>query len=475
MRQPRTETTVVRHPLQWIAGARGLETPPHLNRIGIRRYALAGDGRAVRTALLLLPGFTGGVNDLDLAATCLVATGEGRVEVWTLERRTHLLEDLGGMEQAEAAEDPRVALGYYFDGRPPGFVPVTQADVPWMRHWGLAVAVADVRAAVRRARRAVGPAGQVLLGGHSLGGMMAQCYAAWDFRGIPGHRDLDGLVLLDGAVGGPAWTATTGLQQYHESRAAMAAGELYWDRPERGASPRSGVLAQVAAMAATMPAWREQPSLILPQVADLFPLPEGVLLTNEAALGYLVDAATGPISSYRAHAGQVDPTPIACLQDRPLLGWRPHARCPSEPTGCAERADLAQIGRALRQIDGTNGMEWYASRCLNAEVDLSSNLDSRDATTGALAAAEGLRLWHNRTMALPVFGAVTRSSEQSHARYIWYRDAIAGDDFTLLELPEYEHLDPLFAQDAEGRNRCLTALAAWLRDLRSDDGNQLVR
>jgi pimeloyl-ACP methyl ester carboxylesterase len=466
---------VVRHPLRWIAGARSPETPPHLNRIGIRRYAPAGDGRAVRTVLLLLPGFTGGVNDLDLAATYLVATGEGRVEVWALERRTHLLEDLDGMELAEAAEDPRVALGYYSAGRPPGFVPVTQADVPWMRHWGLAVALADVRAAVRRARRAVGPAGQVLLGGHSLGGMIAQCYAAWDFRGIPGHRDLDGLVLLDGAVGGPAWTATTGLQQYHEGRAAMAAGELYWDRPERGASPRSSILAQVAAMAATMPAWREQPSLILPQMADLFPLPDGVLLTNEAALGYLVDAATGPISSYRAHAGQVDPTPIACVQDRPLLGWRTHARCPSEPTGCAEPADLAQIGRALRQIDGTNGMEWYASRCLNAEVDLSSNLDSRDQTTGALAAAEGLRLWHNRTMALPVFGAVTRSSEQSHARYIWYRDAIAGDDFTRLELPEYEHLDPLFAQDAQGGNRCLTALAAWLRDRRSDDGNRRVR
>jgi hypothetical protein len=120
-------------------------------------------------------------------------------------------------------------------------------------------------------------------------------------------------------------------------------------------------------------------------------------------------------------------------------------------------------------------MEWYAARRLNAEVDLSSNLDSRDEATGALAAAERLRLWHNATMPLPVFGAVTLSSEQSRSRYLWYRDAIASDDFTLLELPEYDHLDPLFAQDSEGGNRCLTALAAWMRDRKSDDGEQLVR
>jgi pimeloyl-ACP methyl ester carboxylesterase len=460
------ERPVVRHPLRWIAGAKAPGTPPRLNRIGIRCYAPAEAARVPWTILLLMPGFTGGVNDMDLAATYLVGESEGSLEVWALERRNHLLEDLRGMAMAEAAEDPRVALGYYFDARPPAFTPVRQEDVSWMRHWGLAVVLADVRAAVRRARRAVGAAGRVLLGGHSLGGMIAQCYAAWDFRGAPGHGDLDGLVLLDGAVGGPSWTVTTGLTQEQEGRAAIAAGELFWDRPARGASPRVGIVAQVAAMAATMPSWRHQPSLVLPLIADLVPLPDGPLLTNEAAFGYLVDAETGPIPSYRAHVGRLDPTPIADVGKRPLLGWRPHARLPGETVPCREPAELEQIARALRQLDGTNGMEWYASRRLNADVDLSSNLNSRDEATRARAATEGLRLWHNAGMPLPVFGAVTRSDQQSLSRYTWYRGAIASDDFTLLELPEYDHLDPLFARGPDGGNRCLAALAAWVSERR---------
>jgi pimeloyl-ACP methyl ester carboxylesterase len=464
------KSAVVRHSLRWIAGAKAPKSPPSLNRIGVRRYAPAEVARLARTILLLMPGFTGGVNDLDRAATYLVGAGEGSLEVWALERRNHLMEDLRGMEMAEAAEDPRVALGYYFDGRPCGFTPVRQEDVPWMRHWGLAVVLADMRAAVRRARRAVGTSGRVLLGGHSLGGMIAQCYAAWDFRGAPGHGDLDGLVLLDGAVGGPSWTVTTGLAQDHEGRAAIAAGELFWDRPGRGASPRVGIFAQVAAMAAIMPSWRYEPSLILPLVAGLVPVPDGPLLTNEAALGYLVDAETGPIASYRAHVGRLDPAPIARVGERSLLGWRPHARLPGETAPCREPAELEQIARALRQLDGTNGMEWYASRRLNADVDLSSNLDSRDEATRARAATEGLRLWHNAGMPLPVFGAVTRSDEQSLSRYTWYRDAIASDDFTLLELPEYDHLDPLFARGPNGGNRCLTALAAWIKGRRQTSG-----
>jgi pimeloyl-ACP methyl ester carboxylesterase len=38
------------------------------------------------------------------------------------------------------------------------------------------------------------------LGGHSWGATTALAYAAWDFNGHPGYRDLSGLVLLDGGV-----------------------------------------------------------------------------------------------------------------------------------------------------------------------------------------------------------------------------------------------------------------------------------
>jgi pimeloyl-ACP methyl ester carboxylesterase len=445
------------------------------------------------------------------------------------------------MERAEEAQNPELALAYYLapgsrlqalpaartggaagcpgEGRrlaldnkllpsEPGawslelgaksfsFTPITGADVPWMASWGLEVAIADARAVVREARRAVADKGRVILGGHSMGGMIAQCYAAWDFDGAPGHRELDGIVLLDGAVGGPTWTATTGLEQYHDGCAAIAAGCPFWDEPWRGTSPTVAILAQVAAMAASLPDWRHRPSLVAPYVDGLLPLPEPVAsgvaqLTNEAFLGCMVDADTGPIPTYRAHVGRLNQCPVpgarcparkdgsssgerraksraGCRapdtghwrEAPPLLAWLPHHAC-GEPT------DLARVARALRQLDGTNGLEWYASRRLNAEIDLSSNLDSRDPITADLASAAGLRLWHNASVPLPVFAANTRSAEQQLSRYTWYREAIEGSDFTLLELPEYDHLDPLFASDRPGGNRCTEALAGWLQELGS--------
>ena len=38
------------------------------------------------------------------------------------------------------------------------------------------------------------------LGGHSAGASTAVAYAAWDFAGRPGFRDLSGLVLIDGGL-----------------------------------------------------------------------------------------------------------------------------------------------------------------------------------------------------------------------------------------------------------------------------------
>ena len=48
-----------------------------------------------------------------------------------------------------------------------------------MRDWGLKLALEDLRAVVKRARRG---GRKVILGGHSLGASMAVAYAAWDFK-----------------------------------------------------------------------------------------------------------------------------------------------------------------------------------------------------------------------------------------------------------------------------------------------------
>src|SRR5205823_881490 len=123
----------------------------------------------------------------------------------------------------------------------------------------------------------------------------------------------------------------------------------------------------------------------------LLQLPEDVTLTNEALLGLALDTDSGPFATYRAAVGRLDPTPIGEAAGRPLLGWIDYR-------AAGESTDLQQIAAALRLIDGVNGMEWYASRRLNGDVDLSSNLGSGHPATRDFAEQEGLRLKHNRAM-----------------------------------------------------------------------------
>lgn len=65
---------------------------------------------------------------------------------------------------------------------------------------GLTRTLSDLRAVVQAA--AAGGRHRVVLGGHSWGATTALAYAASDFGGSAGHRDLSGLVLIDGGVHG---------------------------------------------------------------------------------------------------------------------------------------------------------------------------------------------------------------------------------------------------------------------------------
>jgi pimeloyl-ACP methyl ester carboxylesterase len=450
---------------EWWQAPAAPETPAPYNRVGVRRFRLAGAGEPA-SILVLSPGFMGGINLLDYLAEEMTAACGGRVEVWTTERRNSRLEDTRGMERAQATADPCFALEYYRaaahpvggNGETNGYQPLAQSAAAFMRHWGLAVALADLREVVRRARAFLsagssGGAGRVFLGGHSLGGMLAQCYAAWEFADGPGHREIDGLVLIDGAVGGPDWTRDTGMAQYEADLAAIRGGEFYWDAPARGATPRFGILGEIAALAGSLPEWREKPSLVAPLVPDLLPLPAGLTITNEAALGLAIDAESSPIASYRAHVGRLAAEPPVPADGSPLgwLGFRE----------AGELTDLRRVAGALLHREGVNGFEWYASRLLNAEVDLSSNLDSRDRELAALAGRHGLRLRHHGEERCPVLGVVTGSVEQKRERYEWYAASVATEDVVILDAPEQEHLDPLFAEN-DGRNRFLPRLIEWL-------------
>lgn len=138
------------------------------------------------TVLVMVPGQFGAAGDFRLVARDLVAAVPG-VQVWSFDRREENLADRSGFTTA----DP---VGYYLDGHYRSQDPAASG---YAAGWGLARTLADldtvVCAAARGGRR-------VVLGGHSWGATTAMTYAAWDFDGRSGHRDLSALVLVDGGV-----------------------------------------------------------------------------------------------------------------------------------------------------------------------------------------------------------------------------------------------------------------------------------
>lgn len=165
--------------------------PAQYDRVAVQRFGRA----AADTVLILAPGKYSGAGALSLLARDLAARVPS-LQVWTVDRREQGMEDNAVMAAGDAAQ----ALEYYLhgasvDGRT--FSPPPATDVGYMGRWGLARAVEDLRAVVRRARAS---GRRVLLGGYSLGASVAEAYACWDFGGRAGARDLAGLVLIDGGM-----------------------------------------------------------------------------------------------------------------------------------------------------------------------------------------------------------------------------------------------------------------------------------
>ena len=117
------------------------------------------------------------------------------------------------------------------------------ASVPFVREWGLKLALEDLRAVVKRARRG---GRKVILGGHSLGASMVVAYAAWDFKGRAGHRDLSGLVLIDGGLLG-TFTSPS-LAGVRKRLAALQQGDPFLDLLGIGVPWASGVFSGIAGL-----------------------------------------------------------------------------------------------------------------------------------------------------------------------------------------------------------------------------------
>jgi hypothetical protein len=157
---------------------------------------------SAKTVLVLVPGFSAGAGGFTLVGRDLVRQVPG-LQVWALDRRSQALEDTSVFERGlKGQATPKQVFDYYLgwitdQSIQPRYQPPSTESLSFMSEWGLPTHIQDLRRVILSAKR---QGKRVILGGHSLGASMTAIYAAWDFNGRPGYRDVDGLMLIDGGA-----------------------------------------------------------------------------------------------------------------------------------------------------------------------------------------------------------------------------------------------------------------------------------
>ncbi|MFF3333846.1 alpha/beta hydrolase [Streptomyces sp. NPDC002888] len=384
------------------------------------------------TVLVLVPGMFGAANDFRLLARDLVRAVPG-VQVWAFDRREENLADRAGFTTADPA-------AYYLDGHYRSHDP---ADSAFAARWGLARTVADLRTVVDAASR--GGRRRVVLGGHSWGATTTMAYAAWDFDGHPGHRDLAGLVLVDGGVRG-AFDGTgqpihNAPEEVRERLAAIDGGavfDLTLSAVGLGSRAESTqIWYQLAGWYAhTDPQGR---SVLQPRMPDALRPP--VPVTNAGLLGTLVDTGFGWPNDISVHSGHL-------ADSGDVRGWIDTGITP-----------VSRVATAYAGPEPTV-WEWYWPARLSVDLDVTDPY----ADTG-LARSLGLRLFHTADLDTPLYAFQTSYAKGTIVSAA--REVVAN---SRIPYGTYEtdngmnHLDPLFA--APAHNTLTRTLAPFLAGLR---------
>ena len=412
--------------------------PAHFDRVEVTKI---GPSR-VDTVLVLMPGFQGGAGDFVLVGRDLVQRVDG-LQVWAVDRRSQPLEDTKVFDDARAGRvSAQQAFDYYLgwlaDGTiTPHFEAPSDADLGFAREWGLTTALEDVRRVVLSARR---QGKRVILGGHSLGASLTTIYAAWDFGGRPGHRDVDGLVLIDGGTLG-SFTVPS-LQRTRAELEKLRTGSPFADLLGLGLPWAAGVFAQFGAVAAL----KEPTAPSIGQAFSLLPaqFKPPVPATNRGLLGYAFDKDTSPdaLSLIRVNAGRLATS--GALRD-----W--------------EDGEVTPIRRLADAFSGApNATEWYFPSKLRIDVDAAQFLVP-NAQTRLLR----LRPRHLAGVDDPVYALqtdLTNGRVLRGAREFVRRSDSPASRAVLVDAAETDsHLDPLTA--APQRSRFVKTVVPFLRRL----------
>ncbi len=384
-----------------------------------------------RNVLVLVPGFQGGAGMLAPVARDIV----GRLpnlQVWCVDRRENAFEDTSGFR----SRDPAKAAAYYLGFKYKQYGG-TKHPTPFVKRWGLATSLGDIRDVVLAARRG---GRRVFLGGHSLGASTADAYAGWDFHGRPGYRDVAGLVLIDGGLGG--FGSAPSLAATKLSRAMLNAPTTnpFADLLGIGIPSIAGVFAEVGALYADRAPNAPSGLQTNPVIPKQFKPP--VRATNLAAYGYVFDASTAPpgLDLIRIHAGHL------------ARSWSPRRWVDGEYTSLESFAHNFAAERP-------NALEWYFPQRLSLDIGAANAL----ARTRA-ADLLGVREWHTRQIDRPLYVFQTSLSKGGvfrGARRLVKFSRIKRSRF--VENEGMSHLDPLEARP--GRNTFLKSVVPFLRPL----------
>lgn len=383
---------------------------------------------AAGTVLVLVPGQFGAANDFRLLARDLVAAVPG-VQVWAFDRREENLVDRDGF----GSGDP---VGYYLDGRYRSTAP---SDASYMAGWGLPQVLADLRAVVGAASG--GGRRKVVLGGHSWGATTAAAYAAWDFDGQPGYKDITGLALIDGGVlgafDGNGDVVQDSPEQVRQRLAAIAGGAVY-DMSLSGVgvgsrSESTQIWYQLAGWYAHLdPAGK---SVLQPRLPDA--LRPANTITNAALLGLLADQSFGWPNSISVHSGEFSATG----------DWTDTGITP-----------IARVALAYAGPEPTV-WQWYWPARLSVDLDVADAYADTDLTRSL-----NLRLQHATGIDVPLYAFQTSYSHGSVLTGAQNLASAARLPFTSFHTDTgMNHLDPLFA--ATSANTTTSSLAGFLKQL----------
>jgi hypothetical protein len=327
--------------IDWMRGYSAPGTPARYNKVGVLKVG----PRSAHNVLVLEPGTSAGSAYFLPLAQWIVSRAHGW-QVWSVERRENLLEDQSRLNLAKSGRASAAEVfDYYLGWLIPGAYTGPHVRLPsssrlaFAKRWGMKVAVEDLHTVVEAARRL---GGQVVLGGHSLGGAVVTAYATWDFFGHAGADDLAGLVYIDGgsppAVTAPAAREGLTVLDSSETSPWLSFGGI--------AAPFAGLFSVTGATAALI----DPDGASLGQASGLlnaFHLTPDVPVTNLGQFGYALNVGTSPagLIAAQAHLG------AGLSTTSPLHGW--------DDAGALTPIDRYATMLSGIGVDGADGTEWY--------------------------------------------------------------------------------------------------------------------